>query len=117
MAHYSEATKLAVWITVICGSVVAASLMIWGLLRFRRMLQLTIVQKRYPRIVLLESMMAIVVTVVYIPFTRPLGLDLFSDYQRTIDFITISTYPIVHAYVPYPFRSEAAGLYDLIVFA
>ena len=73
-------------------------LLIIGYFRFKSILSLRIVQRRYPKIVLFESILAIIVTVTYLPLycTWTLELNIFKSYHNELYISTWVVYPLCH---------------------
>lgn len=94
-------TKFYIWGTVVIITTLAAITLTTGCVHFQSIRALMIVQKRYPKLVLLESALAITVTLCYFPLymNRICQLNVFSEYQRYLTTITYLFYPLCHGIV------------------
>ena len=96
--EYDETTRLTVWIVVLSIIFIAWILLIIGYFQFRKVLSLTIVKRRYPKIVLIESILSIIVTITYLPISLTFycELDIFKSYQNILSRLTFGLYPLCH---------------------
>ena len=98
---YEDKTRLILCTVVTVMSVVIYIILMIGNLQFKEIMPLIIVKKRYPRIVLLESMLSIIVMFFYIPLYAAVifQLQILSKYQKYITFAAFSFYPICHGII------------------
>ena len=98
---YDEETRFVVWILLLISIFIVWCTLVIGYIRFKGILSLMIVQKRYPRIVLFESLLSIIVPLTYTPLyvTVLCDLQLFKPYHETIYILTWLSYPICHGIV------------------
>ena len=73
--RYSDTNKWISVITILIIGCIISALLSWGIIRFHRISELIIIKKRYPKIVFLETILAIFLVLVQTP------LLLFTEVQ------------------------------------
>ena len=95
---YDEGLRFFICATFAAISIILCLILIIGFLQFQQLLPLLIVQKRYPKIVLFESILAIIIMLCYIPTYNVITfkIDTFKEEREYIFIFTFLFYPLCH---------------------
>ena len=97
---YNEEIRFIMWIILLIIRFIIWWTSLVGHIQFEQMLKLMIIKKRYPNIVLFESILTMLVPLSYTPYVTFISkLKMFKQYEDILHFWTWITYPICHGVI------------------